>query len=99
VWAAIGVTNEGMERSLDKPATQLILRLHRISPKDTARGGVPESNKSRPECAKAACELFGAAPATLYERHVAIAAHLVANDEEVAVTVTAVMTSFFSPEA
>jgi hypothetical protein len=43
--------------------------------------------------------LFGAAPATLYERHVAVAAHLVANDEEVAVTVTAVMTSFFSPEA
>jgi hypothetical protein len=59
----MGVTNEGMERSLDKPATQLILRLHRISPKDTARGGVPESNKSRPECAKPACKLFGAAPA------------------------------------
>jgi hypothetical protein len=39
-------------------------RLHRISPKDTARGGVPESNMSRPECAKPACELFGAAPAT-----------------------------------
>jgi hypothetical protein len=64
VWAAMGVTiGDGAQFGQACHSVDFTPTSH-LSPRDTARGGVPESNKSRPECAKPAGELFGAAPAT-----------------------------------